>query len=151
LIPILIIVWGGIAYQILGGISKESNLTVAPINRVQDLEIDTFQYQLSLNYDDPFQVSTIKPEKTQHFSNSTNRAKTSKRNPQESIKLINWPTLKYGGVVSSSNNKKVGLLTINGNSLLVKEGENYRGVLIKEYNEKEIILEYSDEKKVLKK
>ena len=89
--------------------------------------------------------------------NSTTQAKpiiqqvaVKKPKKKEEDKLT-WPQIEYGGMVKSSNQREVGLLSINGRKYLVQKGGQYLGIEVLNYSEKEIQLLYSSEEKVIKK
>lgn len=151
----MVIVWGGIAYQIVGGLDGDDTDFQTPDfdQPIQHVQKDSFQYELSLAYDDPFQSSRRRgiSRNTTVVRESgvprTNNLNGRKKKPN----IIQWPQIKYGGIVKSSNQKKVGLLSINGSSYLAKEGDIFQEVLVKKYTEEEMVLKYNGEEKTIKK
>ena len=153
----MVVVWGGIAYQILGGFSGEEEPLDLPEydESITEAVKDTFHYELDLSYEDPFKVAHRKRNITNathssaSFIGKTNRSR--QQNKRTPAKVVQWPIVEYGGLVKSSNQKKVALLTINGSSYLAKEGETLKGVDIKKYTEEEILIKFNGEEKSIKK
>ena len=152
LIPLMITIWGGIGYQIYtanetpvaGGIQQFK------VKKKLVQENDTSSYALLLNYNDPFKTSTRKKIINTQSTAST-RAKTNRNAGKKINEIVNWPALRYGGTVESSNQKKVGLLTINGKSYLVQRGDQIQNVTVLKYDQDEIKLSYSNQEKTIRK
>ena len=150
----MIAVWGGIAYQVIGGLSSDEMVTTNQIviDEKVNTVVDSFKYELNLNYKDPFAVSTIAKRNTSvSVKNNQKRPLANKKVKQEPVNKKAWPTIRYGGLVKSSNNKKVALLTISGSNFLAKEGELLKEILVKKYTEDFIVVEFDKEEKTIKK
>lgn len=150
----MIVVWGGIAYQIMNGMSPEENIqnvqTITIAEPVKEKEIT--RYKLSLKYEDPFHVSKPLSHSMRVADAPINTSLVNRKpSPPVQEKTIQWPFVKYGGKVKSSNNKQVGLLTIAGRSFLVKKGQVVKEVTVIDYSEESIVVEYMNEQKVISK
>lgn len=153
LVPLLILVWGLIIQQIVSGVD-DSEPMVTPVQTVKNISKpvkDTSNYVLLLDYKDPFKAghaNVVREQKNEAIT--TNRpARVPK--PIKESKPIVWPTLKYGGMVKSSNKKEVGLLMINGRNHLIKKGDLVKGISIINCTKSEVELSYQNEKKTLNK
>ncbi len=152
----MIIVWGGIAFQIVGGLSDDDEVLIVsdPILKPLESSADTINYELTLNYDDPFQVSrrakSSLRKNTKATLVSTSRIRSNKQNNKPKS-VITWPNVKYNGLVKSSNSKVVGLFSIGSSSFLAKKGETYKDIEVLEFSEAQITLKYQGEEKIISK
>ncbi len=135
LIPLNILIWGFFIYRFYTAYN-EGDIPVTNENiqviKLDDLK-DSVQYQLSLNYKDPFLREGENNKKT-HSSGTT---KTNEQKPQ----IVKTPTvvtpkitneIKYLGLVkNNSTGVSTALVSINGKSYLVKKGDVIEGVTIK--------------------
>ena len=150
----MLVVWGGIAYQIMNGMSPDEVLqNISQKTLIKPVvEKETVRYELALDYEDPFRVSSSLKNLNRSINSTVNSTIPNRKStPLVEKKEIQWPFIKYGGKVKSSNNKEVGLLTIAGRSFLVKKGQTVKKVTVKDYSEENISLEYMNEQKVISK
>lgn len=149
LMPLMMIVWGLIAYQLFKTTNTAKNAASSEFTpkRISS-HSDTVDFKLSLNYRDPFQSSQIKTEKPRLQNTRVSKVVQKKATV---IAPIEWPDIKYGGTVRSSSSKEVALLSIDGNSYLVNKGDVVGDMVVLNYNKNEVRLRYSNQEKIIRK
>ena len=151
----MLVVWGGIAIQIAGGFYEDESIAMPSVVNIENptIQKDTFKYSLSLSYSDPFKISVAK--KLNAESKSEKRISVNKNRKITAIKNnvpnTEWPDIKFGGTIKSSNDKVVGMLTISGKSYLVKVGQVLNDISIVQFSENDIVVKYKDETKTILK
>jgi hypothetical protein len=123
---LVILVWSTIIYRIVvatQGDDADSNLPEHPARKAQynDYALKKDTGKLLMNYRDPFGLQAEK-DTVVHVS----RSLPISRLTQQTIAkpTINWSFLKYSGFVRNAGSKKlIALVTINGNSQMLNEGE----------------------------
>jgi len=144
LLTIVIIVWAIIGYKVISALNPE---------QANKPEIESFQAKFnptSLNERDTFSIQPvkkdpflgtllIKPKKKEH-SNSEKKAKE-----------IQWPMIKYQGLVSKMSSKKnqVYVITINQTQYLAKKGQTIDSVKVVNGNENQVIVNYKHKNKTI--
>ncbi|MFT5666884.1 MAG: hypothetical protein ACI9DK_001069 [Vicingaceae bacterium] len=152
----MIVVWGGIAMQILNGFSDEDDAFVedVPFVTSEMIVTDTVNYKLSLRYEDPFKASSTSKLRVVNrnipASNTSRSFSGSNKKMPKNKKLV-WAMIKYSGLVKSSNHKTVGLLTVGSKSFLAKKGEIHNEVEVLEYSDEQILLNYKGQEKTIMK
>lgn len=146
LVPLLIAIWGGIAYQVMTFSSTEiapsSSLNI-PILAIEPTIFDTFS--IYANYRDPFLGKTIEEKKT------VIPAKTKVVVPEVKAN-IPWPKVSYGGVIKNQkSSKQLYLVQVNGNDNIMKEGDVVEKIQLVKAWKDSIQLVYQKEKKVVLK
>jgi hypothetical protein len=153
LIPLAVIVWGLIFWKIYSHFADKDDdgaktYTLRP-NKVPDSIPDTIR--LLLNYRDPFLSYTYRPA---NFTRTARMERSESGNFSRTIAKpeINWPNIKYGGMIWNKKSKsKTGLLTFNNQNLLVKEGQIIEGYKIFKLYSDSVTLEYNKIKKGFKR
>lgn len=163
LLGLFILVWATIFYQILNWNSEVPALTETPKKNIltpRPALLDSTEYKLNLNYSDPFMTSKgarsrLNVSSSISVNGSTVEREIAKVDPSSVNELvvlpINWPKLEYNGLVKSSNNKQVGLLSINNKEFLVNVNETYKKIKINSITRDSIVVELQNEIKILKK
>lgn len=138
LILLVILIWSVIFYRIYTNFSgkeqKVENLqpTVAGIeNDIQDSV-----FTLSLNYPDPFLKGMEK---------IYDRVTQEETPVNVNYHSISWPAIEYRGLLTSRDNNSTGLLKIQSADFLVKQGNEYASVKIRQMTSDSIFLEYKKE------
>jgi hypothetical protein len=155
LIPIVVIVWGLIAYKIIVGMNAgDDNLTfTADTNNhfINNMEADTFS--LILAYRDPFLGKNLYQQQESNVWN--NEDNNQKKKQTELIKqpvTISWPGVAYLGLIL---NKKTGiyvsLIKIDNKEHLLLEGQEAKGIKVLKANKDSVIVQFQKEIKTFKK
>ena len=151
LIPALIAIWGLIAYKIFAVVDTPEVTT--PSSSLKTIKLnskaDTLDFELFLSYADPFKISNNRTRITKAIP-ALNKTVIIPRK-KESIETLEWPSINYGGMVKSSNQRQVALLTVNGKEYIVNKMEEIEGVKILNYTIDEIKVKFSGEEKTIKK
>lgn len=137
LIPIVLLVWGYIGFQIFN--YGEDEDVIEPIridqiitNQKQKTEVKTF----ALNYADPF----LKGVQNRPVVNKSILS-TKSQSPKKVIP-VNWGDVTYNGFVKNQKSeKKIALLNINGRQSLASKGENVQGLIILSIEQDSVLLE----------
>ena len=147
-------IWGIIFYKFFSTVEKPINnrpiVTMSKEDTNLTLERDTFT--LRLDFEDPFNVTKSNYLKSTVSDPSIVRAKVKRKIKKvNETKASNWPELKYGGRIKSSNEKEIGLLMINNKEYIVNKGGIFESLSVMGLNEDEIRLKYLNETRVIKK
>lgn len=145
-----IAVWSFFAYRFYIAFHEGEDLEIENVRVpvVKTLNADTIEYKLSLNYDDPFL------KKESHRSKAINL-------PKEQVKLVpkkvekepvKMPDIKYLGLVkNSSSGIATAIISVNGQSKIVKANESVEGIVIKSFDGNELVAYVGKVKLVIKK
>lgn len=158
LLPLTLVIWGLIAYKIYTGLKgddeeiAENNVVVPAV--LLNKGIDTFS--LFNNYRDPF-LSDIK--RTVIHVNSGNNSKpvnpVKNTNTAKSGNLAvtnDWPAVQYAGILKNqSNSTALILLSVNGKTYTLKQGDVAEGMKVLSFSNSEVTLQRGKEKKVFSK
>ena len=146
LFPLLIAVWGTIAYKIFSAGSSDNN--IIPQNnfsmpKIENTGFDTFS--ISANYRDPFLEKSVVIDKKQDIP----KIKT----PKPEIKAdIPWPAITYGGMIKNQrSSKQLYMVQVNGSDNIAKEGDMISGVQLTKAWKDSIQIMFQKKKKVIKK
>lgn len=147
-------VWGLIIYRVYAAASEDDERSlVTSSSKPQYIKIidhQDDQVSLNLNYRDPFNVvagyeSDYEKKDAQSVS-AVNRAKLI---PIKSP--VVWPTISYGGYINNPDTKqKTALLTVNGNSVLLKEGQSTYGLKLLKNSVDSLKIQFQGETKIIK-
>ncbi len=112
---------------------------------------DQVRFELNLNYDDPF----LKRLKRRKRATSGNKAKPPAKKVQKTkveVPKIIWPQVQFNGVIKAKTGQStVALITIDGHSVVLKNGEEFKGVKLLEIGNGQILLQYKKEKRTIVK
>ena len=146
LIPAVILVWGAIIYKVVMGLGGNEDTSFQKIEMAEIHSTDVLNDTFSINpsYRDPFSGKQIKKIVT---------------TGQPTIKKIvappviaNWPSIIYGGIVKNQkSNKQLVLVSINGQSTMLKIGESYNNVELLKVFKDSIEVKFGKEKRFVKK
>ncbi len=144
LIITVVIIWGLIIYRIIKySVKKPSiafnNNSVSIVNRKSGEEKDTFS--IYADYRNPFfksnRYNNIKKTglKKKNKNEEIKNRKKKKMNKSKNVdfkKIIDWPTVKYCGIVQNyRSGKKVGLIEIKRETYLIQEKDTVSDIYIK--------------------
>ena len=131
MVPINLVLWCYIGYKIyMWGKDEEYNIPEEKVLAPADLNKDSNNYQLVLNYPDPFlkEEPRNKPVRTNLSVNTKPQVNSvSKKN---NIEVPNPPKdIKYLGLIQNKNSGvTTALISINGKSYIIKKGEVIEGI-----------------------
>ncbi|GGF10418.1 hypothetical protein [Flavobacterium limi] len=140
LLPIVLLVWGGVLYQLFSFTSEdEVNVVENREFAIKPLKIKERQtFAINVNYRDPFLGKMYAPEKAVKKTQSSKANKKPK--PEETIV---WPTILYKGMISDSKDKKkVFILIIDGKNYYMKTGDTQNEVFLKDGNKESVYVKY---------
>lgn len=145
LLPVVIFVWGFIAFKIFGHLNRKDPVPLTQGNRQTEEQNnnvpDTFN--LINDYRDPFLNRTTPTKKT--VSKRVKKVKTDN-------KRIVWPDIKYTGrMVNQHTNKSLVSLTINGKEWIFRKGEHKDNITLLRAYDDSVKVKYEQEIKYILK
>lgn len=103
---------------------------------------DTFS--ISANYRDPF-LGKVQ-------SDEVKKPKVTQPQPKKVIEPLKWPTITYGGMIKNrKSSAQLCMVSINGQSNFMKEGDAIADVELKKIYKDSIEVVFQKEKKVIRK
>ncbi len=142
LLPAVLIIWGIVLYKIIGGLSPDTQNFHTMIQEGKFTpkiiqQTDTFFIQT--NYRDPF-LGTFEQKKKRTVRLRTNTALIKKEK-------VPFPTIVYKGIVSpKGKNKKVFLISVNGQQHLFKRNTIFNNVKLLQGNAQKITVQFQHQK-----
>jgi len=139
LIPLVLVVWGNIFYQIFGIVSSDDDdqaddQNVGPVVK-NEIKKDTFS--IIADYRDPFlgRQSAIKnpvvPDNGAKKQPSDNKKEKKEKKEEQVIPNLKWPQMVYSGlVINKKSSDVVGLLSVNSKQFLVRKGQMVEGLTV---------------------
>ncbi len=142
LLGTVILIWGIIGYQVLGGFSiendSEQTLQISNYKPVSTQKKEAFT--ILADYRDPF-LGTLPKKKT--------TTKKVKKKPKQNTPQIN---IQYTGLITDSNTKnKIFFVTINGTQHLMNIKNKIQNVQLISGNSKQIKLKVDNTFRIIKK
>lgn len=144
LITCVAAVWGLIVYRVYAGMSEDGALppiaksVKVPYFKLVDHQND--QVKLELGYRDPFAVPNSVEGSPRERAEPTlglpRNSQPQRQHPPQKPQ-VNWATVQYTGYVHNPDSKQRRvLIAINGNTILLKEGESVQGLkLLKNFGD----------------
>jgi Tfp pilus assembly protein PilP len=150
LLPIIVLVWAFVFYQLFGYFFSEPNYAkeheMVKMN-IDEIKADTFS--IVANYRDPFLDAKKVVSQSSHRGNSSS-TKKKKTLPPVADKL--WPVIKYNGMIKNNDSeRRVGIVSISGKEYLVKEGDVLDEVKVKKIEKDLIAVVFQKEQKTISK
>ena len=150
MLPIVILVWGFVFFQLFGSFftspnyAKEKENTIISIEEVKK---DTFL--IVADYRDPFLGNRAQSKK---IGNSNNQARKISRKIAAKKSDKPWPSLAYNGMIKNNNSKRrVGIIKLNGKEYLIKEKDIVEDVTILNISKNFVKLRFQREIKTITK
>jgi len=156
LILINVVIWSFFVYRFYSAYTDYD----APVTdqnpgtyKTEDIK-DSVVYKLSLDYKDPF----LRDEPKNYIRTSHSASVSVK--PKQQLVVVKTPTvvvkqlpeIKYLGLIkNSSSGVTTALISINGQSKLIKPNETVEGITFKSFDNNELIAFAGKEKLVVKK
>ena len=148
LLPAVLGLWGIIAFRVSKAIGDdEKTLTVATATvPVAQSKVDSFDYELSLNYEDPFlKGRTPVVQKTVPKLKSTPKKPEVKKTVKP-IPLL-WPDIKYHGLIGSEKGGSTVILNVGGESWFMSVGELKNELKLLKVHEDSVVVEFQGKEK----
>jgi len=156
LVPLNLLIWGFFGYRIYSAFT-ETDLAITG-KELQGSKIvivkDSVSYKLAMDYQDPF----LKDMKKEVYSNSSgNNAETiiKKAPPVKPAPVIvpkQIPEIKYLGLIkNNSSGLSTALVSVNGQSKLIKQNEAMDGIVFKSFNKDSLVAKWGKERIVARK
>lgn len=144
LVPLLISIWGIIAYQITSYGSPDNGSSFSgqlSVPKIENAKADTFS--ISANYRDPFLEKPVVEKKPVVV--------VKKAKPEVKASLP-WPKITYGGVIKNQkSSKQLYLVQVNGNDNIIREGDLIAEVQLAKAWKDSIQVVFQKERRVIKK
>lgn len=148
MLPAVLALWGIIAFRVSKAIGDdEKTLTVATARvTVAQSKVDSLDYELVLNYDDPFLkgrkviVKKVEP-KPGSKPKKTEVKKTVKKLP------LKWPDIHYHGLIGSKGGGSTIILNVGGQSWFMSAGELKEELKLLKVHEDSVVIEYKENEK----
>ncbi len=159
LIPLNILIWGFFIYRFISAYYAYDEPLTQQSSQGIKLEVtkDSIAYKLNLKYPDPF-LKKQAAQKNYGGSNFVSQNQPKQVAPkQEPIKKPEpvkaaLPDIKYLGIVkNSSSGFSTAIVSINGQSRIIKANETFDGILFKSFDNNELIASFGKEKIVVRK
>ncbi|HWY11617.1 MAG TPA: hypothetical protein VN026_09845 [Bacteroidia bacterium] len=149
-VPINLVLWGYIGYKIYTwGKDEVSDNPTEKAFLPAKFDKDSNNYQLALNYPDPFLKNEIEKQKNYSVKNNS---KSPKPKEKKIAPVEKADEIKYMGLVSNqSSGVTTALVSVNGKSYVVKKGETIEGMLIKSITQETLELKVGKELVLVKK
>lgn len=159
LIPVVLIIWGGILFKIMQYRSSDetSGNSIPSYTENKEIAMEKDSFSLIADYNDPFIKRRYSPPKEKSSSAeskvvSTRRNRSPQRSPRVNRRRVRWPNIAYGGVIINENNKELtALINLNNTNRLLYEGDVFEDVTLLEIYNDSIIVSYMDEQKTIPK
>lgn len=158
LISLNIVIWSFFVYRFYALYHESDAEISANVTPSLKLEVskDSIMYELKLNYEDPFLKAepkeTRKPGKGANFKVNNPVTKLVAPKRVTVVPQIQRPDIKYLGLVKNSTNGiATAIVSINGQSKLIKPNETVDGILFKNFDNSELNAVWGKEKIVVAK
>jgi type II secretory pathway component PulC len=148
LIPGTLLIWGMIIYKIFNTVHAEENTVAQHAELITtDDEIKSDTFSIHPVYRDPFLR-----KKNKINNPGSGQAATKITKPKIVPVVIAWPKIIYSGIIKNQkSNKQLALIEINGQSNMMKVGEEVYGVQLLKVFKDSIEVGFLKEKKFVSK
>lgn len=150
MLPVIILVWGFVFYQLYTYFfSKPSIANQETTYQVNEGEIKRDTFFIVANYRDPFLGTKAS---VNNEAIKTNNYTSTKTVISSKVTTELWPSIEYHGMIKNNNsNKRVGIIKIDGKEFLVKEGDEKYDVKIIQIDKEEIKVRFQKENRTVTK
>lgn len=153
LLPVTVVIWGVVAFSIVGKLNGDKSQQVEYFREIQVTEDINLRDSIVLiaNYRDPFlgNSATRKSQAPKVKTSLHEKAFTDKRKTQ---KPVQWPEIIYGGVIiNTQQDKNTGLVKLDGKEYLVHVDEQINGIVFLSIYKDSIRVEYLKHRKTIVK
>jgi len=145
-LPVVVGLWALVIYKVVNIYSASEKAVVSTSSFVPPVFVsntmDTFS--ITANYRDPFLGKTEVP--------AVKKTPVVAPPPKKVIEPTPWPAVTYGGVIKSrKSNEQLCMVSINGQTNFMKEGDVISDVLLKKIYKDSIDVVFRKEKRVVRK
>lgn len=158
LIPLNLLIWGFFIYRFYTAYTDTDLADDRPasVTVKMDLVKDSLAYALKLDYKDPF----LKESKREYVPNTRDLSgnsgeQTKKIAPAKPIVTVppkQLPEVKYLGLIKNTNTGlSTALVSVNGQSKLIKQNESVEGIVFKSFNKDSLVAKWGKERIVARK
>lgn len=157
LLGTVLLVWGGIFFKVFATFfSQEKNVYKLPIRKTVETSVDYEMavYSIKADYRDPFlgNSSSIVEEDFLKPASKPGKKRTKKIETKPVVAPVDWSFFKYLGLIKNSGNgKKIGLVSIRNQEVMIEEGREYDGLKCLKYYKDSIIVIYQGKRACIKK
>lgn len=158
LIPLNLLIWGFFVYRFYTAYADSdlpSSSVTSQAIKLENLK-DSVSYHLKLDYKDPFlkdvkRESTINTNGAGHFTDQPSK-KTAIPKAAVTIAPKQLPEVKYLGLIKNTNSGlTTALVSVNGQSKLIKQNESVDGIIFKSFNKDSLVAKWGKERIVARK
>ena len=157
LIPVNLLVWGFFIYRFWSAYNMADEPAGVPkLQAIKPEDIkDSAAYTLKLDYKDPFLKDAGRA--IEHLNTTYNANPPA---PQKQMAVIKasplipklLPDIRYMGLIkNNSSGIATALISVNGQSRLIKQNETHDGILFKSFNKDSLVAKWGKEKIVVRK
>jgi hypothetical protein len=155
LIPLNILIWGFFIYRFYSAYTDSDAPDLAPTARSLKIEEpkDSAAYKLDFKYKDPFLKEGSKEHR--YYTSPPSADQQSKKiipvkTPPGIPKQL--PDVKYLGLIkNNSSGITTALVSVNGQSKLIKQNESFEGIVFKSFNKDSLVAKWGKERIVVRK
>jgi hypothetical protein len=153
MLPLVILVWGFVIYQLFGSFFSTPNYAKEEVKQVVDVDvIEKEAFLIVADYRDPFLGKKTKSRRTHSATNnSISKSKGNNGGKAKKSEKV-WPSIIYKGMIKNNNsNKRVGILNVGGKEYLIKEKDIVNEITILSINKREVSVSFQKETKTITK
>lgn len=156
LIPVNLLVWGFLAFKIYSALNEtDAGLANAKTTTLKVHSLtDSVTYKLVMDYKDPF-LKDVKPDRQLQNSQPVSNAQVQpKSTPPKPAPVIpkQLPEVKYLGLIkNNTSGLSTALVSVNGQSRLIKQNESVDGIVFKSFNKDSLVAKWGKERIVARK
>ncbi len=151
LLPIVILVWGFVFYQLYGYFFSKPDYTKTEektIINIDEIKKDTFS--IVADYRDPFLSNNMVQTGINLVVNKTNGSSKTKKNT--SLTVLKWPLIQFKGMIKNNNSeKRVAIVIVDGKEQIVKEGTTLNELKVIKIEKETITVSFQKEQKTISK
>ena len=155
LLTLVALIWGMVIYRIVFSKNNDVQLAIEDqfilSEKNNDNSLDSFE--IIAKYRDPFLGTRIISNSQSIVNNNSENSNKNRKVKNIIIKEeINWPIIKFSGIIHQTTKMTiVGLLTINNVEYIVRSGEEVEQVRVNSIYRDSIVLLYKNEMKTVNK
>lgn len=157
LLGTVVLVWGGIFLKVFATFfSQDKSVQNIPIHKSVETPVDygTAVYSIRANYRDPFLSNSIIAERESSSDEGRIERKQQAKKvlPKQIETPIDWSFVKYlGSIKNSGNGKKIALVSIRNQEVMIEEGMEHEGLKCLKYYRDSIVVIYQGKRACIKK
>ena len=125
LFPVVILIWGYVAYLIFYPKPEEISSVVYTSEKIQKIALQKDSFKLQLNYPDPFLANQVQNRKIKEENKQDQKEPVKPK--QVAKPVVKWPSVSYKGMVKnqSSEKQEIALIAIENKEQLIRVGDIY--------------------------